>query len=146
MFEIPAHPCLASRRAKGTTEDGKPAPSTAKASSTVQLRNFAVDLATLRLMMEALKTPSDIQTLTFHNAGLTEASMAVLVDGLQHTSVRSLGLDYNTPLPLASLSSSSFMRPKEIKRGAQAAEDLANEAAFDRNFAGLVREGTNQGS
>ena len=135
---MPAHPCLASRRAKATTEDETKTPA---AWSTIQLQNFAVDLTTLRLMMEALKRSSDIDTLTFHNAGLTEASIAVLVEGLQHTSVCSLGLDYNTPLLLAS---SSTDRPKVTERTAEAREGSASEAVSGRNFAGLVREGANK--
>lgn len=137
MFEVPAHPCLASRRAKATTEDETKAPS---APSTIQLRNFAVDLTTLRLMMEALKKSSDVDTLTFHNAGLTKASIAILVEDLQHTSVRSLGLDYNTSM----LPQSSTMRPKVTEPSVEVVKELANEATSGRNFAGLVREGTNK--
>lgn len=137
-FEVPPHPCLASRRAKATTEHETKPPVT---SSTIQLRNFAVDLTTLRLMMEALKRSSDIDTLTFHNAGLTEASIDVLVEGLQHTSVRSLGLDYNNTLLLPS---SSPVRQNVTDGAAEAAEGSTNEASSGRNFAGLVREGANK--
>lgn len=101
-----------------------------------------MDLTTLRVMMEALKTSSDIETLTFHNAGLTAASIAVLVEGLQHTSIRSLGLDYNTPPPPKALSSPSPVRQIAAEVATEAAGELAIEASSGRNFAGLVREGT----
>lgn len=130
LFEVPPHPCLAARRAKATTEGETQPPA---ASSTIQLRNFAVDLTTLRLIMEALTRSSDIDALTFHNAGLTEASVAVLVEGLQHTSVRCLGVDYNGPV-----------RSNVEEGTAEAAEQSPRESSCRRNFASLVREGANE--
>lgn len=99
-------------------------------------------------MMKALSTAPDIDTLTFHNAGLTDASIAVLVEDLQHTSVRSLGLDYNLPPPPPPVRpSASERRLKAAELAAEAGDKaVPNEAASTislsrPNFAGLVAEG-----
>lgn len=152
LFEVPAHPCLASRRPKEATENALDAniekPTSASKLSTIQLRNFAVDLTTLHLMMKALNTSSDVDTLTFHNAGLTQTSIAVLVKDLQRTSVRSLGLDYILPpSPPPVRPSASERRLKAAELAAEAGnKTMESEAASTclpsrPDFAGLVGEG-----
>ncbi|CAM9286299.1 unnamed protein product [Ectocarpus fasciculatus] len=144
-FEVPAHPCLASRLPGDTPKEDASAAVASKTSSTIQLRNFAVDLTTVRLMMEALKRSSDVDTVNFHNAGLTGASIEVLVEGLEHTTVRCLGLDYNTPPALLLSSSPSPTRPSASETTEPAAAEAAEtegSLSSARNFAGLVREGS----
>lgn len=149
FFEVPAHPCLASRRLGDTPNEDASAAVASKTSSTIQLRNFAVDLTTVRLMMEALKRSSDVDTVNFHNAGLTGASIDVLVEGLEHTTVRCLGLDYNTPPAVLSSSSSPTRRPSASETTELAAAEAAateRSSLLTRNFAGLVGEGEDQRS
>lgn len=149
VFEVPAHPSLASRLPGDTPKEDASAAVASKTSSTIQLRNFAVDLTTVRLMMEALKRSSDVDTVNFHNAGLTGASIKVLVEGLEHTTVRCLGLDYNTPPAVLLSSSSSPTRPSASETTEPAAAEAAEtegSLSSARNFAGLVREGGNQRS
>lgn len=63
--------------------------------SSLHMRNFIVDRTTLMLMLEALKRSSDIDNLVFHNSGLPDRSVSLLAEGLPHTAIRSLSLDYN---------------------------------------------------
>ncbi|CAB1114338.1 unnamed protein product [Ectocarpus sp. CCAP 1310/34] len=95
-------------------------------------------------MMEALKRSSDVDTVNFHNAGLTGASVDVLVEGLQHTTVRSLALDYNTPPVVLSSSSPPTRPPSSGTAEPAAAEVPATEGSLSltTNFAGLVSEGS----
>ncbi|CAM9108971.1 unnamed protein product, partial [Hapterophycus canaliculatus] len=150
IFEVPVHPCLSARQQpnEATTEDAvsnvqsvTPSAATAAKLSTVQLRNFAVDLTTLRLVVEALKRSSTVDTLTFHNAGLTETSFAILVEGLEHTSVQCLGLDYNTPPSPTPLPASSLLKRTGTGNKPEGAV-LSPLSSPKRNFAGLVREGS----
>lgn len=100
-----------------------------------------MDLTTLRLMMEALKRSSNVDTLTFHNAGLTDISLACLAEGLQHTTVQCLGLDYNTaPSPTMLLASS---HAKMTGAGNEPeGPAYSTGCSLKRNFASLVGEGT----
>ncbi|CAM9558147.1 unnamed protein product, partial [Ectocarpus sp. 6 AP-2014] len=145
LFQVPAHPCLASRVPRDTSnQDASAAAASKTTSSTIQLRNFAVDLTTVRLMMEALKRSSDVDTVDFHNAGLTGASIDVLVEGLPHTTVRCFALDYNTP-PVVLSSSSPPTRPPPSGPTEPALEEAPATEGFSsltRNFAGLVSEGS----
>ncbi|CAN0066749.1 unnamed protein product, partial [Laminaria digitata] len=68
-------------------------PKSSSSSSAVHFRNFTVDSTTLRLLLEALKRSSDVDTLYFHNAGLTHTSVAAIAEGLPNTTIRCLGLD-----------------------------------------------------
>lgn len=150
IFEVPAHPRLASRLPGDTpNQDASAAAASKTTSSTIQLRNFAVDLTTVRLMVEALKRSSDVDTVNFHNAGLTGASIDVLVEDLQHTTVRCLALDYNTPpVVLSSSSPPTRPRPSGTTEPAAAEAVVATEgsSSLTRNFAGLVSEGEDQRS
>lgn len=112
LFGIPAHPCLKKRRQKQQQEDEAAvtsslttAVSTSNSNPTsssgnnnkscLEVKNFVVDRTTLMVMLEVLNRSSDIDTLTFHNSGLNNASVRLLAEGLPHTAVRSFSLDYN---------------------------------------------------
>ncbi|CAM9674308.1 unnamed protein product [Scytosiphon promiscuus] len=149
-FEVPVHPCLASRHhpkedamkdAVSNAERSTIATSTGSKSSAIQLRNYVVDLTTLRLMMEALKGSSNVDTLIFHNAGLTEASFAVLADGLQHTTVQCLGLDYNTPRSRTTSSALPCVTKAEAGKEPEGAV-LSTCPSPGRSFPSFVREGS----
>eukprot|EP00904_Undaria_pinnatifida_P014158 jgi/Undpi1/9873/HiC_scaffold_28.g12327.m1 len=124
---------LTTNNTNNTNEDEKTSVVTDSAKKpSVHFRNFTVDNTTLRLTLEALKRSSDIDTLIFHNAGLTQASISTLVEGLPCTSIRSLGLDYN------------YNRLKaESKEEDGLDEALLTGSSSPRNvFADLVREGS----
>lgn len=110
------------------------------------MRNFEVDKTTVRLVMEALARSSDVDTLNFHNAGLADASMAILAECLPQTSVRCLSLDYNnTPPP----PSPPTPQVAPTKTGSTEEEEAGDDAVSTcsassslRNFVDFVREGS----
>ena len=126
-----------------------------KPSSAVHFRNFTADHTTLRLVLEALKRSSDIDTLYFHNAGLTHTTVAALAEGLPNTTICCLGLDYNndsmavTPPRLLSAGSTCYVRSSSGRLDAESKEDggvevddtLSTGSCPRIDFADLVREG-----
>lgn len=90
-------------------------------------------------MIEALKRSSDVDTLNFHNTGLSNASIAVLAEDLRQTTVRCLAVDYNDARS-SSLSTDRSPTPEHAHREEM---DSLPTPFVQRNLAGLVSEGIN---
>lgn len=105
--------------------------------------------------MEALKRSKDVDTLNFHNTGLSDTAVGVLAEELPHTSIRCLRLDYNNnnnsnPSLIMTRSSSSTRKASSglrddapTKPSGDCKEACASGPASSTriDFTGLVREG-----
>lgn len=97
--------------------------------------------------MEALKRSKDVNTLNFHNAGLSDTAVGILAEELPHTGIRYLRLDYNN--------NSNSSSPPLTRMSSRLPDEVATEPSRDcketcasgpasstrTDFTRLVREG-----
>ena len=145
IFQVPRHPCLVSRRSHKDSDKKSTSSVPEALNLPIRFQNFIVDVTTLRITVEALRRSTDVDTLSFHNAGLSDSAVGILIEGLPHTTVRCLRLDYNTPslppsLPKRNEASSWPMEAFTALVGEEG-EEAGNPAWSSRNFPGLLREG-----
>lgn len=146
IFEVPGHPCLVPRRSENATTEESTSPAASSSKSTLHLRNFIVDIGTTRIMVEALKRSTDIDSLHFHNAGLSDQCVDTLVEGLQQTTVGSLSLDYNDTTSVKGRRSRTTATPVELAESVQEesakASGTTSSSARTWKFVGFIGEGT----